>query len=260
MNKIYLLLGGALAGAILLTPMTANAQLSTFAQFRQVTNNRPFIFTNAGSGSTFSLISTLVNFTFLVENGYGSGIGDSVNAHMTITSTVDATVTATGTAPNRNFEQPMTSIIIQFIADTPVNGNTNLLTIVAGAGATSSGGLLTGREGRSTGNFDGSEMPGNGDSITMTSDFLNFASTTQRDYSISLNAVTPVIGLNANGYLNNFSANATGTFSSDPPPAMIPEPSTLALVVLTGISLLTRRRCRKSLPIEPMDKILVDNG
>jgi hypothetical protein len=246
MNKTYLLLGGALAGALLLTPMTASAQLSTFAQFRQVTNNRPFIFTNAGAGSTFSLTSTLVNFTYLVDNGYGSAIGASVNAHMVITSTAAATVNATGTAPNRNFEQPMTGITIQFIADTPVNGNTNLLTILASAGATSSGGLLTGREGRSTGNFDGSETPGNGDAITMTSDFLNFASTTQRDYSISLNAVTPILGLNANGYLNGFSANATGTFSSDPPPAMIPEPSTLALITLTGISLLTRRRSRFS--------------
>jgi hypothetical protein len=221
---------------------TAHATLTTFAQFGQINSNQPFVFTNASASSTFSLASTPINFTYLITNGYGSTIGSSINAHMTITSTVAAVTSSSGTSPNRNFDQSLTGITIQFIADTPVNGQTNLLTILAGAGATSSGGLLSGREGRTTGNLDGSQSPGGGDSIIMSSDFLDFSNTTQRDYSVSLNAITPAMGLNANNYLNTFAANATGTFASDPVPITIPEPNSIVLLVLSGAGVGIKRR------------------
>jgi hypothetical protein len=244
MNKICTAFGIALAGIALLTPRTSHAQLTTFAQFNQVGSGRPFTFTNAGAGSTFSLASTPVGFTYFVDNGYGSPIGTPVAAHMTISSVVAAPASATGTIPNRNLEQAITSVIIHFIADVPVAGKTDLLTIVANAGATSSGGTLTGRENKSTGNLDGSESPFGGDSILMTSDFLLFNGSTQRDYSISMNAITPALGLNGNGYLNSFTASATGTFAVDPPPSSIPEPGTLALFTLgcSGMGIFLKRR------------------
>jgi hypothetical protein len=236
-------------GIIASITSNANAQLISFAQFSQINSNRPFIFTNSGSSSALTLASTPVNFIYLVNNGYNNTTGTLVNAHMTISSVVDSTVVSTGSIPNRNFDQAMTNVVIQFTADTPINGLTNLLTIFSGAGMTSSGGSLNGREGRTTGNFEGSESPLGGDSILMTSDFLDFSNTTQRDYSVALNAITPAMGRNANGYLNNFSANATGTFASDPPPlaaAPAPEPCTLALGVLGLINgAFARRRKEK---------------
>jgi hypothetical protein len=249
MKKNSITLSIMMLGTITLLASTANAQLTSFAQFNQINSNRPFIFTNSGSSSALTLASTPVNFTYLVNNSYNNTTGTLVNAHMTISSVVDSTVASTGSIPNRNFDQPLTNILIQFIADTPVNGHTNLLTVLAGVGMTSSGGSLNGREGRTTGNFEGSESPFGGDSILMTSDFLDFSNTSQRDYSIALNAMTPAMGRNANGYLNGFSANATGTFASDPPPVAAvaaPEPCTLTLGVLGLIGgVFTRRRKTK---------------
>lgn len=75
----------------------------------------------------------------------------------------------------------------------------------------------------------------------MTSDFVSFAATTQRDYSLSLNAVTQPIATSS-GYLRSFTADGTGTFASDPAPfANVPEPASVALLLLGCVALRRRR-------------------
>lgn len=243
MNRVIvrkLTLGAAMM-ALLTT--AAQAQLTTFAQFTQSGGVRPFSFTNAGAASTFALNSPLnVNFVYQVLNDYnGNGFAATIPAMMTLTSDVASLGQVLGGFRN----QPMTNITMTFTANTPVNGKTNLLTIVANAGGTTSGGSLFGANASSTANFAGSQNGGTGDSVTMTSDFLSFTSTTQRDYSLSLNAATPNFSLNGNGYLNSFTADGTGTFASDPAPfsSFVPEPASLVFVLLGGIAL--HRRCRR---------------
>ncbi|HEY7089758.1 MAG TPA: hypothetical protein VH518_16795 [Tepidisphaeraceae bacterium] len=61
------------------------------------------------------------------------------------------------------------------------------------------------------------------------------------DFSISMVDVTPIFGINANdGFLNDFTANATGLFSVN---TIVPEPATLttALALAAGMVLARRR-------------------
>jgi hypothetical protein len=55
--------------------------------------------------------------------------------------------------------------------------------------------------------------------------------------SIGMTDVVPSIGINLNdGFLNDFTANATGLFSA------LPEPTSLTLIAMAVGSLLLRRR------------------
>ncbi|MCX6366341.1 MAG: PEP-CTERM sorting domain-containing protein [Armatimonadetes bacterium] len=223
---------------------SAHAQFTTFANFSQAGGgSKPFTFTNSGASSTFNLaVPQDINFFYQVINDYnGSSFATLIPAKMTLSATVGAVTDDLG----GTLRQSLTSITMTYTADTPVNGKTNLLTIVANAGGTPGrrGGFLIGTDGGSTASFTGSQNGATGDSVTMTSDFLLFNNTTRRDYSLSLNALTPDFTLNVNGYLNNFTADATGTFATNPAPqATIPEPATLALLGLGGVVLRRRRR------------------
>jgi hypothetical protein len=114
---------------------------------------------------------------------------------------------------------------------------------------------IVGQTGGSSGSLSASTPGG---FITYTSDFLNFTGTTNRDFSLSLTAITSLIGGVSNGFnsesgsaLRSFRGTSTGSFSSDPAPlvTVVPEPRTWALLVIGfGMVGFTLRR-RKSVTI-----------
>lgn len=124
----------------------------------------------------------------------------------------------------------MNNINLVVTANTPINGKTNLLSMLVSSGA-----LVKGSS--TTATLGGTEGDGGADTVTFTSDFLNFAGTTVRDYSITNTAISPSLNsLDPNGYMKTWLGTGTGNFSSDPAPqAFIPEPSTLGLLLVGGL-------------------------
>lgn len=205
---------------VLVSP--AQAQLTTFANLH--TAGSALKFTNSGASSTFGTNTGLaipVTFTYYVDNNTGL-----------INTTIAATMTLTGhvTGGAGGFSQAMDNINMVVTADTPINGKTNLLSMLVSSGALAKGTATTATLG-------GTDGDGGTDTVVFTSDFLNFVGTTVRDYSITNTAISPSLtSLDPNGYMKTWLGTGTGNFSSDPAPmAFIPEPSTLALLLMGGL-------------------------
>ena len=99
--------------------------------------------------------------------------------------------------------------------------------------ATFSKGFMTGIPGASGGTLTFSTA-GIG-AVVFTSDFLIFGD--PQDFSFGFTALTPPLAIAANGQIDDFRADGSGTFSAE-----IPEPATLALVCLGFIAICAHRR------------------
>jgi len=221
----------------------------TFAQFDQTHPGQAFTFTNHnGSGTNLELTANVpVEFEFLVPNGTGTLAPTTIQATLVMTAIADPAVTV-GT----NVIEPYSSVSMVFTADTPINGHTNLLTVVS-----TTTGTLTSKTNANSASLNGDS--GAGDTVTFTSDFLNFGSTVTRDYDLSFSSLNPRMSI-ANGTLGTtahfpktFSTSGTGTFGSDPAPTFgTPEPSpALALLIGAGLTLLFVRN-RKIASARPL--------
>lgn len=221
------------------TAALAQAQTTTFSNFTQKYSGTPpvapkvFEFINTGNPLTTGFsTSTLVNFTFLVNTTNPSvPVGTPIDANLTITSIVDGFSTG-------NFvpSQKLKSVQIAFIGTGALAGQ-NLLTVFASTG------VLSGSKGSATANLEETHN-GTTQIVQYSSAFLDFSTSTQQNYSISLNNIDGAgLGHDSNfpsGYMAAFQANASGQFASNA--AFIPEPSTLCLL---GLGVFGLRRPRK---------------
>lgn len=228
----------AAAAAAILTSSVASA-ISTFAQFNQLGAADTIRFTNTAgtTGQLAQIGAPVVSFKFLtgpdelsLQDAYFS-----FSANATSAAQVFSGFTT----------QEISSGTISFTRVTPAsegsgNGSrTNLLTI-SFTNATIFGGT-----GSTAAALTASTTAGS--TVTMTSDFFDFDNTINRDLSFSFSSVSPVLTQAAAGdNLRSFTADATGTFSSDPAPRyVVPEPTMIGLFG-AGLVVLGFARRRRS--------------
>lgn len=80
--------------------------------------------------------------------------------------------------------------------------------------------------------------------VTYASDFMTFAPTTPKDFSLGLTSINPLLNrVNADSSVASFRANATGAFSDTI--ALVPEPQTWGML-LVGLAMTGTRMRRRS--------------
>jgi len=226
----------------------------TFANFtQQVTDPQtPFVFTNASTGSGFLTQSIPVDFTFEIPNG--TGLETPIQATMVLTAVaVPGGYYTAGPFVGQTFS----SLTATFTATSgPFTGD-NLLTVNSTALVQGLTGVPVNPPNHGTAGL--SADTGAGDTVTYSSDFLNFAGGADNSYSFEFTSLTQKLAkqLAATGKMPNvlksFDANGTGSFTSDPTPTFgVPEPNpALALLIgAAGLGLLFVRN-RKTAVARP---------
>lgn len=194
-----------------------------FAQFQSAASGDPFSFSNSGSTSTFSGTSVPIDFSYLVANG--TGTTSIIPATLTISSLVDGTATTESLAGKTYDIQNLQDIDITITADSPINGQTDLLTL------TGADGTLAGQNNKTV--LSLSDTP---TSLDYSSSFLSFLPGDD-SFSLSFNSASPIT-INSNGYLNTLRAGGpSGSFDSTIATG-VPETSS-AVTLVAGVLLLS---------------------
>jgi len=220
----------AVASCALMAAALVPAIAGPFATFNQTGSNpNPWVFTNTGATSTFTVVSGSipVDFTYSVANGYGA-TGLNIPATLTFSASVAAKATSATLGVTTYDEQDMVLNSLVITADTPVGGLSNLLT-VSGTGA------IVGVNGGTTPAFAGDSSVGQ--IVNMSSDFLTFAGFESFNLAYVLTSAAP-LHIQGNSYLRTFHASGTGNFSAAQATFGVPEPSTNAAFLFGGLALL----------------------
>jgi hypothetical protein len=215
--------------------MPAQAALTTFANFTGINSDAGVRFDNNGTGGSLYTIdspiattpgSRLVKFSFL--QSALSALSD-VTASFTMLGSTTSVAQLTGSF----LIQPNITGAFSFLSTTALTiGGTNYA-----AGSNLLSGSFTdvtiaGQTDASSAAYSGST--GGGAAISFTSDFVTFAPGSDYDLSISLSSLAPLLSATPGNALNSFSAYSTGSFSSEPAPAVnaVPEPSVWGLMIV----------------------------
>ncbi len=255
MRKILIL---AAAAATALTAIPAAAVTTTFANFSAQGSAGNFRWVRSGNNASFYTTDATgaqsgrqVTFSFLQPSI--EPFVTNINALWTMSGTVTNTV---ATIAGNTLNQANLAGTFSFV-------NVNAITIGSRTFAAGSN-LLSGtfnsaqlsgtRSGNSAG-ISGSTPPVN--SVSYTSDFLDFDNTAQRNFALSLTSVNPVLNSAGSGTpfvpssaINSFRASAGGSFSSDPAPVVtaVPEPGTWAMMI-AGMGLVGFARRRRQIVV-----------
>ena len=228
---------------MLVAPL-ANAQLTTFAQFFQSTGGSPFSYTSsgtagAGGSATMSATNVPIIFQYLGIANLPADLAGLQSAHLTFTSFTSLGPTISSNGFDNVFNgSGVNSAMITITRDTPAgegNGSQTILLQVIFTPFTFSGS-------GGSGGLSASSLTG---TVTFMSDFLTFPSSVERDLGLTFSSIVPGLSIGANGFFNSFTAAGTGTFSSNPVPIFIPEPSTYMLMgvgLIGALGLALRRR------------------
>ena len=221
----------SLLGCACVMALSGAARANTvFASFQ----NADFEFNNTGTASTTGLLSTgtplQITFQF-DESVTGDSITYAANQPIKATATLVSQVAGDVTGTHA-LDQPLQSGSLEFKDQF---GN-NLLTL---SGFTAD---LTGFSGGSTANVStDTTLPTSPDIGTYSSDFLQFAPANDVVASTSLTLeLNGTLTAGTDNFINNFTANADGSFSGNA--AAIPEPSGLSFAGIAGAGLLVRRK------------------
>ena len=253
--QVRLLAVVAAATLIQLAATPASAVVISFATFSDTASNLRWVNSDGAAdtgsgGSLFSITtpssagvgSTSVNFSFI-----NVGIAADV-------TNVTASFTLNASAPTGN---PATTVG-PFLKQGGIGGSFSFITTSAifipstGTFYAAGSNLLSGTFGGASilalgaGGIFGAATSG-GNTLVLTSDFLDFAATTDRSMDLSLGGVSPgVSSLSPATALRGFTGTGQGTFSYDAPDpsGAIPEPSTWGLMIL-GFGLLGARLRRR---------------
>ena len=251
------------AGTMLAAASPAQAVITTFASFSPIGSTANVRWTNSngsvatGTGGKMTSIASATSTVLASRNVQFSFLGNSLSPFFT---NATAAFTLNAIVPTGNPATLAAGFLIQeavagsfsftttsavTIGSTTFAAGSNLLSATFGNTA------IAGQRNGNTASFAGSTAAG--DTLVYTSDFLSFTNVNDSAFAISLDSLFP--GLQAvptNGTptraLRNFTAVASGTFSTDPAPIVtaIPEPAVWGLMIvgfgMVGIQ--TRRRSR----------------
>jgi hypothetical protein len=212
--------------------MTAYGQTTTFAQFFERNGTQDFAFTNNTSSADFNAVSGGSPIFFIYSNivGLDPSLQGIQNAHLFITTTTTQPASLSGGSLTQPLNQTVT---VDIIRDTPAPPGTGSSprTLLLRAVFTPSG-FTPGIVGSQGGNSATLSATTPDHVVTFTSDFLLFGATTQRNLAFSFSSVLPSVALGSGGFLQSFTAAATGTFASSPPP--VPFTTSAASVSVGG--------------------------
>lgn len=256
--KLKLSAAIAAAAAMIAVAAPSQAAISTFASYSSLVTGSNTYWKNNGTstsngtgGSIYTIATptsttpgtTKVSFSFLQPAlaPYFTNLTANFTLLATVTSSPALTSSGykiqSGIAGSFSFKT--TSAIV--IGATTYAAGANLLTGVFTEGA------IFGQTGATSGSFSGATTGGS--IISYTSDFLSFAPTRDRDFSLSLTSIASPLTSSSNKALRTFRAVSTGSFSADPAPAplvgVVPESMTWAMFIcgfgLMGATLRRRR-------------------
>lgn len=223
-----------LAFLLFITVPTINAQTTTFASFLQRGASRDVGFTNNTTSGNLTTFSSGFPVRFFYEDPVASTLPPALQTQQNATMTITSTTSTAGTQNGGNTIQPIDGLTtISFRRD---SDNANLLTIeiastgsglpVSGAypaqGPSASTSELSGSTNGNSANFNSSTPA---QTIRFTSDFLDFTQTVIRSSQLGFTGFDVPYALNANSFVNSFTAQSTGSFSSNPSPFYNPPPT-----------------------------------
>ena len=254
------------AGALLASAAPASAVIVTFATFSALNTTTNFRLVNTGgranrttnatlystsTGTATTEGAALVRFSFLQP--LIAPFVDNVNAEFTYNATIPVGDTVTNFAGS--LFQPGITGTFSFLSTAPITvSGPGLITHTYAAGSNLLSGVFTNAGLFGAGSSAAtSASTANGSVVTLTSDFLSFTNTVERDRGLTLTAISPSLATAPNGTLNSFRATAGGQFSSNPPPLIngaVPEPASWAVMMLgfglVGSTLRRRQDARVS--------------
>ncbi len=243
-STLFAVLGLSLAA--FLCAVNLQAQTTQFASFsQQDTALRAFTYTNNGTSADFTTNTPVVPVDFRFANVLSAqmpidlrGVQAAVlnySSHTTVVAVSDGSG-----GFNEMFNTVTTITITRTSPASSGNGTrTNLLTVT-----------MTNYTQGFGGNASSINASTPSATITFTSDFLDFSTTTVRAAALAFTGSDVAITQNANLFLNNFSIGGQGNFSSNPIPIVdLPEVNTagvLSLCVLgaIGVEMMRKRKLK----------------